>query len=69
MCPAVGLRDLHTSHRHSFPHTSQAPTPFLMGMHPAVELEGRSTEHVVVVDLDRWGRGEGRGVGGGGAQQ
>ena len=28
-----------------------------MGMHPAVELEGRSTEHVVVVDLDRWGKG------------
>ncbi len=31
----------------------EAPMPFLMGMHPDIDLEGRSTEHVVVVDLDR----------------
>lgn len=38
----------------------EAPTPFLMGLHTSVSLEGWSLEHVVIVDLDRWaGRAEG----------
>lgn len=32
---------------------SQAPTPFLMGLHSDVQLEGSSLERIVVADLDR----------------
>ncbi|GAX77147.1 hypothetical protein CEUSTIGMA_g4593.t1 [Chlamydomonas eustigma] len=31
----------------------EAPTPFLMGLHSEVSLEGRNLDHVVMVDLDR----------------
>lgn len=35
------------------PCLPQAPTPFLMGLHSSVELDSRSLEGILVLDLDR----------------